>query len=119
MVKILLDGKVYDATFNDNPTANDILKMFPLDLTLQRFAGHEYYCVLPQKPSVKDVTTTSEAHAGGIYYFEGWNAFTIVFGDANVAPYKVVHLGDVQSNIVSQLTFADNLVDIKIELNHG
>jgi Uncharacterized conserved protein len=52
LIKLALDGKEYTATLNDNQTADDILKMLPLELPLQRFAGHEYYCKLPEKPSI-------------------------------------------------------------------
>jgi hypothetical protein len=47
--------------------------MLPLTLKLQRYAGHEYYGTLAQKPGINAVPMTSDAHAGGIYYFNGWN----------------------------------------------
>lgn len=73
-IKLTLDGKEYTATLNSNRTVEDILNMLPMELTLQRYAGHEYYSSLPNKPSIQGVPMTSDAHAGGIYYYDGWSA---------------------------------------------
>jgi|WetSurSiteA1Bulk_404760.scaffolds.fasta_scaffold42049_3 hypothetical protein len=113
---ITIDGKEYTTTLNDNRTVVDIMNMLPLELKLERYAGHEYYSALPQKQSIKGVPMTSDAHAGGIYYYDGWTAFTILFTDANIEPYKVVHIGDVNENIITALAKAGNTVMAKIEL---
>ncbi|MCE5346790.1 MAG: hypothetical protein LLG13_10960 [Bacteroidales bacterium] len=113
-IKLKLDNKEYTATLKDNSTVDDILKMLPLELPLQRFAGHEYYYTLPQKPSINGVPVTSEAHAGGIYYYDRWTAFTVVFRDASIDPYKVIHLGNVNEDITS-LVFAENIIEAKFE----
>jgi hypothetical protein len=113
--QITIDGKEYTAILYDNCTVEDILNMLPLELTLQRYAGHEYYSSLPQKPSIKGVPMTSDAHAGGIYYYDGWNAFTLLFGDVHIAPYKVVHIGDVNEDITTQLAASGATVKAKIE----
>jgi len=114
--QITIDGKEYTAILYDNCTVEDILNMLPLELTLQRYAGHEYYSSLPQKPSIKGVPMTSDAHAGGIYYYDGWNAFTLLFGDAHIAPYKVVHIGDMNEDVTMQLGASAAIVKAKIEL---
>lgn len=41
---------------------------------------------------------TSNANAKGIYYYDGWTAFTVLFGSANIAPFRVIHIGDVVEN---------------------
>lgn len=115
-IKLTVDGKEFTALLNNNRTVDDILAMLPLELNLQRYAGHEYYSTLPQKPSVKGVPTTSDAHAGGIYYYDGWTAFTVLFGDAHIAPFKVVHIGDVTNEIIPFLASSGNRVDIRIEV---
>ncbi|MDD9793487.1 cyclophilin-like fold protein [Priestia megaterium] len=116
-IKLTLDGKEYTARLNDNRTVEDILNMVPMKLTLQRYDGHEYYSSLPKKPSIKGVPMTSDAHAGGIYYYDGWNAFTVLFGDAHIAPFEVVHIGDVNEDVISQLAAAGANVEAKIEVN--
>ena len=115
-IKLTLNGKVYTAVFNDNRTVEDIINMMPMELTLKRYAGHEYYSALPEKPSIKDVPMTSVAHAGDICYFDGWNAFTVLFGDAHIAPYKVVLVGHVNEDI-SPLAAAGDTVKAKIEVD--
>jgi len=115
-IKLTIEGKEFIASLNDNQTVNDILKMLPIELTLQRYAGHEYFSKLPQKPNIKDVPMTSKAHAGGIYYYDGWTAFTVLYGDAYIAPYEVVHIGDVQPEIIAHLANLENMVTAKIEI---
>lgn len=117
-MKLTLNGKEYTATLNDNRTVEDILSMLPLELTLQRYAGHEYYSSLPKKPSIKGCTMTSDAHASGIYYFDGWSAFTVLFGDAHIAPFEVVHIGDVNGDILLLLAAAGATIDAKIEVDY-
>lgn len=117
IIKLTLDGKNYTATLKDNRTVEDILNMLPLELTLQRYAGHEYYSSLPEKPSMEGVPVTSEAHAGGIYYYDGWNAFTVLFGDANIAPFEVVHVGDVHEDVITPLSVAGANITAKIEID--
>ena len=117
-IKLTIDGREFIGTLNDNQTVSDIIKMLPLNLELQRYAGHEYYGKLPSKPSIKGVTMTSKAHAGGIYYYDGWSAFTVLFGDANIAPYEVVHIGDVQDQIIPFLAHSDYQLTAIIELTN-
>jgi hypothetical protein len=117
-IKLTIDGKEYTATLNENRTVEDILNMLPMEVTMQRYADHEYYSSLSQKPSIKGVPMTSDAHAGGIYYFDGWSAFTVLFGDAHIAPYEVVHIGDVNEDVISPLAAAGETVKAKIEINH-
>jgi len=110
-IKLTIDGKEYTVALKD-----DILNMLPLELTLQRYAGHEYYCSLPQKPSIKGVPMTSDAHAGGIYYYDGWSAFTVLYGGADITPFEVVHIGDVNEDIITPLAAAENTVQVKLEI---
>ncbi|WP_297420873.1 cyclophilin-like fold protein [Clostridium sp.] len=115
-IRLTIDDKEYAATLNDNRTVEDILNMLPMELTLKRYAGHEYYSSLPQKPSISGVPMTSDAHAGGIYYYDRWSAFTILYGNAHIALFEVVHIGDVNEDVITQLTAAGDTVDAKIEL---
>ena len=116
-IRITLDGKSYPVTLNDNQTVKDLVGMLPLDLSLQRYDGHEYYSRLSKKPSIIGVPMTSEAHAGGIYYYDGWTALTVLFGDAHIAPYQVVHIGDVNEDIISFLISAGPTVNAEIEID--
>lgn len=116
LIRLTIDGKEFSVTLKDNQTVSDILKMLPLELSLQRYAGHEYYGTLPQKPSIKDVPMTSSAFAGGIYYYDGWSALTVLYGDAYIAPYEVAHIGDAEPAVVEYLKNSDTHVSAKIEI---
>lgn len=109
-IQIKINNKTYTAVLYDNCCVDDILNMLPMELELKRYAGHEYYSSLPQKPAIKGVAMTSDAYAGGLYYFSGWNAFTIVFEDAHIAPYKVVHVGNVDKELIADLVSAGKTV---------
>lgn len=115
-IKLTINGRAYAVKLNVNRTVESILTMLPLELTLKRDAGHEYYGLLPEKPSIKGVAMTSDAHAGGLYYYDGWNAFTVLYGDAQIDPYKVVHLGDAIDDVITPLKTAGNTVKAVIEL---
>lgn len=114
-MKILVDNKEYEVDLIDSVTLKDIKDMYPLDLTLVRYAGHEYYSELPSKPTMAQ-NTTSTILAGHIYYWDGWNAFVINFEDTDIAPYKVVHIGEIKDKeIVNYLKNADNEINVKLE----
>jgi hypothetical protein len=113
-IKINLNNYDYEAEFFDTDTTQDLSKMLPMELTLERYAEHEYFSRLPHKLTTQGVTTTSDAYEANIYYFDGWNAFTVVFGDAHIDPFKVVHIGKIKGD-VSWMQTAGNTVRAKIE----
>lgn len=114
-IKITIDGTAYEVNLFDNVTKDEILEMLPLDLTLTRYAGHEYYAELPKKPDM-DSNTTSHILAGHIYYWDGWNAFVINFEDYDITPYKVVHIGEItDEKVIDYLTDAKDKISVKVE----
>ena len=114
-MKVIINNKEYDVELDNNATTNDILNNLPLELDIQRYAGHEYYDELPFKP-VFDENRTSNIKAGHIYYWDGWNAFVINFEDYDITPYKVVHIGEIKDNsVIELLENGDNNISIKVE----
>lgn len=115
-MKVIIDEKSYDVELFDSVTKDEIINMLPLELTLQRYAGHEYYSELPSKPTM-DSNTTSNILAGHIYYWDGWNAFVINYEDYDISPYKVVHIGEIKDkSIIDYLKKTDNNINIKLEV---
>ena len=114
-MKLTLNGQEYNVTLNNNSTIDDILKLLPMTLKMQRYAGHEYYASLSETPTIEGVTTTSDIKAGGIYYWDGWNAFVINFEDTNIAPYKVVHVGDINGDIVLELEKSEDTITVNVQ----
>ena len=115
-MKIIIDDKEYEVELFDSITKEEILSIRPLDLTLSRYAGHEYYAELPSKPTM-DSNTTSNILAGHIYYWDGWNAFVINYEDYDISPYKVVHIGEIKDkSIIEYLKNADKEINVKLEV---
>ena len=113
-MKVVINNKEYDVELDNNSTTNDVLKNLPLELNIQRYAGHEYYDELPFRPTF-DENRTSNIKAGHIYYWDGWNAFVINFEDYDITPYKVVHIGEIKdSSVIQLLENADNNISIKV-----
>lgn len=55
------------------------------------------------------------ANAGHVYYWDGWNAFVINYVDYDIAPYKVVHIGEItDAKISSYLQNADENIVIRV-----
>ena len=57
----------------------------------------------------------SDIKAGHIYYWDGWNAFVINFEDYDISPYKVVHIGEIKSEDISDiLKNSGEIIDIEV-----
>ncbi len=117
-MKLTIDGQAYSFAPDDNSTVREILANLPLDLSLVRYAGHEYYAELPFTPEF-DETRTSHILAGHLYYWDGWNAFVINFEDWDITPYQVVHLGEILSDTVaSYLETAPETIQVTLIKDH-
>ena len=114
--KFTIDGKVYHANMIDNPLVEQIAKMCPFEADYKRYTEHEYYTNLPEKTSQDGCKLTTMAHKNQVFYFHGWNAFTILFGDCNTSPFQVVHLGDMVEDVIPQLQNAGKTVHILCEV---
>ncbi len=113
-MQLTIGGTAYEVELDDNITIDDIVKKLPLELTLTRYAGHEYYSELPFTPSFAE-ETTSDIKAGHVYYWDGWNAFVINYEDTDIAPYQVVHIGEIKSKDVSEmLKNADETIGVSV-----
>lgn len=112
---VTLNDIRYSVITNHNITAKNIINKLPLDLTLSRYAEHEYNAELPFVPqNAKE--TTSDIKAGHIYYWDGWNSFVLNFEDMNISPYKVVDIGRIESdNIADILRKSGNRIHISVE----
>lgn len=115
--KLTIDGNVYHANMVENPLVEKIAAMCPFKADYQRYTEHEYYTRLPQKANHKGCELTQMAYRNQIFYFQGWNAFTILFGDCNTAPFDVVHLGDMVEDVIPQLKDAGATVRVLCEID--
>ena len=52
---------------------------------------------------VNGARQTSHVEAGGIYYFQAWNAFSLNFRDMDISPYKVYVIGKTDAQAAAGL----------------
>lgn len=111
-----INGAVYHATLQENALAERIAAMCPFKAQYSRSGSHEYYAILPEKAAVKDCESTTMGHKNGLYYFEGWNALSLVIEDCNTAPYPIYLLGDFEEDVSVVLKKAGGRICIICEL---
>lgn len=114
-IKLTVNGTAFQAVLQDNALAENIAEMCPFSADFTRSGGHEYYAALPGKASVNGCTSTTSAHRNRLYYFEGWNAFSIVFKDCSTAPYQIYHVGDFDEELSALLEKSGGSVHILCE----
>ena len=115
-MKFTIDGQVFNVNTNDDSLVTQIAAMCPLSLEFIRSGNHEYYSRLPKKVDESNSTKTTKAHAGELMYFGGWNCLSLLFADADVAPYQLVKIGEFDSEMVSLLKKSGNSVKVKIDI---
>lgn len=102
-IKLTVNETAFQAVLQDNALAENISEMCPFSADFTRSGDHEYYAALPGKPSVISCTATTSGHRNGLYYFEGWNAFSIVFNNCDTAPYQIYYVGDFDEELSALL----------------
>jgi len=115
-IRLTIDGIAYSAKLNDSRLVELMALLSPLVMPLRRHADCEYYGVSGMQLPVQGMHLTTDGHAGGLYCYAGWGTFTVLFGDADFAPYEAVHLGDINEDILSHLKRASDTVTATIEV---
>ena len=115
-MKFTIDGQVFNVNTNDDSLVTQIAAMCPLSLEFICSGNHEYNSRLPKKVDESNSTKTTKAHAGELMYFGGWNCLSLLFADADVAPYQLVKIGEFDSEMVSLLKKSGNSVKVKIDI---
>lgn len=112
-IKITIGDNVLNATLNDNPSTRDFIKLLPLNISLEDYAGTEKIFYLKEKLSVDSSTKGYEPKAGDITYYSPWGNVAIFyknFGYAN----GLIHLGTIEGNF--DIMKNKNNLNAKIEL---
>ena len=116
--KFTINDQVYHANMVKNDITTEIAKHLPFEATYNRYTEHEYYTRLPFPTSDRNCKKEFMAHKNEVWYFGGWNAFTILFGDCNTAPFEVVKLGEIKEDIVPALKNEKQTLNILCELDN-
>lgn len=98
-----IDGQPYHAILQENPLAEKIAAMCPFEKEYIRGGDHEYYAALPEKAAAEGCADTTEGRKNRLYYFESWNALSLVIDDCNTAPYRIHYIGDFEEDISAAL----------------
>lgn len=115
--KFTVDDKVFHANMIENDITKEIVKHLPFKASYHRYTEHEYYTRLPFKTSDRNCKKETFAHKNEIWYFGGWNAFTILFGDCDTTPFEVVKLGEVVEDVIPVLKDNNEVIKILFELD--
>ena len=115
-MKITLDGMVFHAAMLENPLAEQVAGMCPFKLDCTRSGEHEYYAALPQRANTAGCLTTTVGHRNGLYYFEGWNAMSLVFKDCDTTPYQIHQFGEFEEDVSAVLEKAGRSIHIQCEV---
>lgn len=112
-----INDKKFYAVLDENSVTNQLVSLCPFETDMVRRGGHEYYTSLSQKLSVDGCKIISEIRKNQITYFDGWNALSFLFEDANISPYMVEYLGEFEDDVAAYLCNAGDTVHIQCELD--
>lgn len=102
----------------ENSLTEKIIAMCPFTMGYTRSGEHEYYTALPKKASAENCPSTTTGHRNGLYYFEGWNALSLVFRDCNTEPYKINYIGDFEEDAAAALEKMVRNINITCEVEY-
>lgn len=111
-----INGTSFPAELEDNSITELLTELAPLELDCTRSGEHEYYADLPKKENVRGCAPTTQGRTNGIYYFDGWNALSLVFADCNTAPYKIYPIGEFTGDAAAALKAGNGNMKIRCEL---
>ena len=130
-LRFTIDGVVLHAVLQNHALSESLSDMCPFTADCTRSGGspagdgspagggHEYYTALPKKAAAKGCPSTTQGKKNGLYYFEGWNALSLVFKDCDTAPYQIHHIGDFEEDVSAVLEKMGGRIHILCELEEG
>ena len=92
-MRLKINNSIYEVQAEKSALSEAVSALAPVSMELSRSADHEYYGQLPKSVDVKGARQTSRVEAGGIYYFQAWNAFSLNFREMDISPHKVYVIG--------------------------
>lgn len=113
-MKLELNNIIYEIQTEDSTLTRDIQNRLPVTLTLTRSADHEYYGNLPQKAGTDGARLTSRVEAGGVYYFQAWNAFSLNFREIDISPYQVHYVGKAGKDLAAALEASGRMITVTV-----
>lgn len=115
-MKVILDGQEYPIKLTGCALSEEIVSLCPMELNMERSGGHEYYARLPKAVKPHDAKSTNVVYRGGAYYFDAWNALALVFEDADIRPYSVHVVGEMDGKLPLALKEAKDMIQVHFNL---
>ena len=113
-MRLKINGQIYPVSEEKSRLTESISRLSPCSLTLARSAEHEYYGTLPETVEVAGARKTSHVEAGGIYYFQAWNAFSLNYKEMDINPYQVHVIGKADTSLAEALASCGRSVEAEI-----
>ena len=70
-----------------------------------------------RRTALRDCRTVSKTQKNQITYFDGWNALSFLYEDADISPYSVAYLGEFEEDAAAYLREAGQKIHIRCELD--
>ena len=115
-MKAILDGEEYPIKLTGCALSEEIVSLCPMELNMERSGGHEYYARLPKPVRAHDAGSTAIVYRGGVSYFDAWNALALVFEDADIRPYSVHVVGEMEGKLPLALKEAKDRIQVHFDL---
>ncbi|MDY7430576.1 cyclophilin-like fold protein [Bacillus sp. V26] len=93
---------------NDSKATSDFIKLLPLMLTFEDYAGTEKISDLPKRLSTTDSPDGTDASFGDITYYAPWGNLAIFYRDFGYAK-GLVKLGRIESGTEKLASFKGNI----------
>lgn len=116
-LRVTIDGRKYHALLEENPLTDQLAGLCPFETDIQKRGGHEFYTGFPGKFSQRKYRTISKTRRNQITYFDGWNALSFLYEDADISPYSVAYLGEFEEDAAAYLREAGQKIHIRCELD--
>ena len=97
-VRLIVNGAPLLATLYDNASSRDLLKLLPLELTLEDYASAEKIAYLPPKLDTVAAPAGFDPSPGNITYYAPWGNLAIFYRHQPFAT-GLVSLGRIESGV--------------------
>ena len=113
-IKITVNGNVFDATLDDNPSTRALIEKFPLEVTMNELNGNEkYYKFKETFPSADE--RVGKISTGDIMLYD--SSYVVLFYKDFSTGYSYTRLGRVLNISELAKTLGDGNVKVKFERN--
>ena len=113
-IKLTINGNVFDATLDDNPSTRAFIEKFPLEVTMTELNGNEkYYKFKENFPSADE--RAGKISTGDIMLYD--SSYIVLFYKDFSTGYSYTRLGKILNIGELAKTLGDGNVTVKFEKN--